>query len=83
MFTINTPILDREAKILASVQSFNQNISNKVCSDVLDELFFEWVGSESSSDTTSEYRSKVAYAYREMKALLASLEKNSVQEIDN
>ena len=80
MFT-NTPLLDREAKILDTVQSFTRNISADDCAEVLDELFFEWVGSDASSDTSRDYRSRVAFAYRQMKSLLCEINTNSSQEV--
>ena len=61
--------------------NFVRNIDPRQCSEVLDELFFEWVGSEGSDDTGSEYRASVVHIYRQMKDLLLGIEKS--QEVNH
>lgn len=81
MFTNNNiPILGREEKILQSVQLFTKQVEVPECSSVLDDLFFEWIGSESCDSTDSEYRSKVVYNYRILKSLLTCINSNLNQK---
>lgn len=67
----NTPLFTYEAEILNSVKDFNSNIGQNDCSKVLETLFMDWISSESSNDTTNNYRSHVVSCYLEMQNLMS------------
>jgi hypothetical protein len=58
------------------IENFVSKVDPKECAEVLDDLFFEWVGSEVSDGTFSEYRASVVHVYRQIKDLLSKMESN-------
>lgn len=81
MFPKTTPVLPREANLLSSVASFAREADPQECAKILDELFFEWIGSEGSDGTESTYRARVAASYRQMKSLMDSIHANATTEV--
>jgi len=77
----NTTLLARELAVISSVEEFCKNIDPKSCASVLDDLFFDFVGSESSDDTPTENRARVVHAYRMMKFLIDQIESNQETEV--
>lgn len=65
------------------VADFVKNTDPAQCSAILDELFFEWIGSEGSDDTDKNYRAKVAHNYRQLKDLLAGIRSVQTEEVAN
>jgi hypothetical protein len=82
MFT-KSPVLANEAKLIQSVQDFSHNVCPKDCNEILDTLFFEWLGSESCDCTSPGFRSEVAHTYKELKNLLSIIDQNSKGEVSN
>jgi hypothetical protein len=69
MFT-STPMMAYEAEIIKSVKEFTTTVGAKPCIEVLETLLLDWISSESSDDTPSEYRAHVVSCYLEMRKLM-------------
>jgi hypothetical protein len=80
---VNIPSLTNEVKILETVKQFTSSVDTKDCNEILDTLFFEWLGSESCDCTSPGFRYEVAHTYKELKNLLSIIDQNSKGEVFN
>jgi len=63
------------------VSSLSREVDLKETSQILDDLFFSWVGSEDSDNTESEYRAKVVFHYRQLSQFFKSAENAHRMEV--
>lgn len=82
MITSDSAIFGQHKKA-ELVSNLSKEVDLIETSQILDNLFFSWVGSEDSDGTDSEYRAKVVYHYRQLTKFFKQAENAHRMEVSH